>query len=375
MNKWEVRMATIRKRCMPSGKIAWQVDFNDVGGRRRSKQFRTRREADAFLVNARAEVSSGSYVHDFDSVTVETAAALWLDYCAKRCEQGRRMEKTTWIGYECHVRLHICNTEFGIGNLKLSRLNKKVVAGFRDGLLARGRSDRTTRKILSSLSLILKYAQEDGLTLRNPVDGMRVLRTSRLHRKIDVPSRDDVRNLVAAASERFRPYLIVAALCGLRASEQRALHWPDVDFDQSLVHVRRRVDAYNEFGEPKSSAGYRSVPMGPMVSNTLRSWKLMCPPSSLDLVFPTKRGGVQSHSNILRRHFKPLCVKAGVAMRWHDLRHMAVSLWIEQGFPPKAIMEFAGHSSIQLTFDLYGHLLPSPDYQQGMAEVEARLLG
>ncbi len=62
-------------------------------------------------------------------------------------------------------------------------------------------------------------------------------------------------------------------------------------------------------------------------------------------------------------------------MRWHDLRHFAVSLWIEQNFPPKAIMEFAGHSSIQLTFDLYGHLLPSPDHQQGMAEIETRFLG
>ena len=65
----------------------------------------------------------------------------------------------------------------------------------------------------------------------------------------------------------------------------------------------------------------------------------------------------------------------GIQMRWHDLRHFAVSLWIEQGFPPRAIMEFAGHSSIQLTFDLYGHLLPSPDHQQGMAEIEAKLLG
>ena len=67
--------------------------------------------------------------------------------------------------------------------------------------------------------------------------------------------------------------------------------------------------------------------------------------------------------------------QVGVEMRWHDLRHFAVSLWIEQNFSPKAIMEFAGHSSIQLTFNLYGHLLPSPDHQQGMAEVEARFLG
>jgi len=38
-------------------------------------------------------------------------------------------------------------------------------------------------------------------------------------------------------------------------------------------------------------------------------------------------------------------------------------------------MEFAGHSSIQMTYDLYGHLLPSPDYEKGMVEIEARLFG
>lgn len=62
-------------------------------------------------------------------------------------------------------------------------------------------------------------------------------------------------------------------------------------------------------------------------------------------------------------------------MRWHDLRHFAVSLWIEQGFSIKEIMIFAGHSSIQMTMERYGHLFPSPDHQKAMAMVEAKLLG
>ena len=184
-----------------------------------------------------------------------------------------------------------------------------------------------------------------------------------------------MRRLIDAAPEDLKPLLKVATICGLRASETRGLQWEDIDFRDSQIHVRRRADAFNELGETKSDAGSRSIPMGPMVSNALRRWRLACPPSSIDLVFPTKRGTIQSHSNILKRHFKPLCREVGIDLRWHDLRHFAVSLWIEQGFTIKEVMTFAGHSSVQMTMDRYGHLFPSPDHQRGMAEVESRLLG
>ena len=92
-------------------------------------------------------------------------------------------------------------------------------------------------------------------------------------------------------------------------------------------------------------------------------------------MFPATDGSVADHSNTLRRHFKPLCKTVGVTMRWHDLRHFAVSLWIEQGFSIKEVMVFAGHASVQMTMERYGHLFPTPDHQRGMAQVEQRLFG
>jgi integrase len=61
--------------------------------------------------------------------------------------------------------------------------------------------------------------------------------------------------------------------------------------------------------------------------------------------------------------------------RLYHLLRPAVSLWIEQGFSIKEIMTFAGHPSIQMTMERYGHLFPSPDHQKAMAIVEAKLLG
>jgi hypothetical protein len=49
-------MATVRKRKLPGGAIAWQVDYKDAAGNRRHKQFRTRKEADEYLTKAKSEV-------------------------------------------------------------------------------------------------------------------------------------------------------------------------------------------------------------------------------------------------------------------------------------------------------------------------------
>ena len=60
---------------------------------------------------------------------------------------------------------------------------------------------------------------------------------------------------------------------------------------------------------------------------------------------------------------------------FHALRHAAASLFIEQGWGPKKIQSMMGHSSIQVTFDIYGHLFPDmEDDAKAMAEIEARLL-
>ena len=67
----------------------------------------------------------------------------------------------------------------------------------------------------------------------------------------------------------------------------------------------------------------------------------------------------------LKRHFKPAVARTGLppALRFHDLRHTYAGLLIAQNAHPKAIQERIGYSSIQVTFDVYGHLLPGVSEQ------------
>jgi integrase len=194
--------------------------------------------------------------------------------------------------------------------------------------------------------------------------------------------------MVAAMPDRWRPLLLTAIFTGLRSSELRGLRWEDVDLKTGELHVRQRADRYNVIGSPKSKAGHRTVPLGPEVRNLLREWRLRCPRSELDLVFPTSSGGIDRHSDIVRR-FKSIVRKAGLTNSegepkytgLHTLRHFYASWCINpedrggQGLPPKVVQERLGHSSIVMTLDTYGHLFPRGDDADKLAKAERALLG
>jgi len=81
-----------------------------------------------------------------------------------------------------------------------------------------------------------------------------------------------------------------------------------------------------------------------------------------ELVFPSEAGTPIEMNNFSERVFKPLLAHARLRrMRFHDLRHTFGSLLIQAGAPLTYVKEQMGHSSIKITVDIYGHLIPSAD--------------
>ena len=187
--------------------------------------------------------------------------------------------------------------------------------------------------------------------------------------------------MLNAVQGRLRPFLIAAIFTGMRASELRGLSWDDVDFDAGVIRVTQRADRWNVMGPPKSKAGRREIPMTPMLENTLREWQPRCPDSDLRIVFPTRKGTIQRQPGI-DAQYRPLQIKCGLVNEHgrskyglHDLRHFFASWLIDQEFPPKRIQAILGHSSIQMTFDVYGHLFPAEDDRDKLATAELALVG
>ena len=215
---------------------------------------------------------------------------------------------------------------------------------------------------------------------------------------VDIPTPGEIRAFVAALDGRWRPVLLTAVFTGLRASELRGLPWKDVDLDRAVIHVRQRADRLHKIGPPKSASSERTIPLPPIVVNTLKEWRLACPRGPLGLVFPTGAGNVESHKNITARGLHPAMLTAGVTVDTgkldkdgapvlaakytglHCLRHFFASWLINARsdggleLSPKVVQERLGHSTIAMTLDVYSHLFPRNDDGDELMAAEHALL-
>lgn len=374
-----------RKWTGPNGEIkeAWVVDYTDPKGRH-IETFDRKKDADERHAEIRVDVRKGIHTARSKSITVAQAAEDWI----KAVELDGR-EASTVAQYRQHA--HHINER--IGNRKLANLTTPLINKFRDDLLEGGLSRAMARKVLSSLKSLLKDAQRRGNVAQNVALSVKQIDADkrgegRLETGIDIPTTEEIRALIAALSDRWRPLFLTAIFTGLRSSELRGLRWRDADLKGGELHVRQRADRYNEIGKPKSKAGNRTVPLGPMVLNVLREWKVRCPKSELGLVFPTSRGRIYLHNNIVRA-LKATMLAAGLTddngepkyTGLHALRHFYASWCINpvdrggQGLPPKVVQVRLGHSSIVMTMDTYGHLFPpGEDESKRLANAEHALL-
>lgn len=390
-------MATIRKRIwrtdLGKRRIAWQVDYRDAFNRRKSKQFSSQEEARTWLETTDLRASSTSA----KGKTVADATRAWIDRA-----QANGLERSTVESYEWSRRY----IDPYIGSILLAELTQEQVITFRKEL-ASARSPATAERAVHTLKMMLNEAVNAGWVGRNVARRLRSAQSPR-HRqaqrkKINVPLRADLRAIIrflergvkalrekreCAARERDpvkakkledsrnmaeRSRAIFATLfeTGMRPSELRGLAWPQVKFGRGAIEVLQRVDKYNAMGDCKTVASYRHIPVPGYVMTFLREWKDLCPPSELDLVFPTAGGNPISLRN-LEREFSALQIAAGIdrvmvqpdgthrrVKRYtlKDCRHGAASWWIHKRINLKDLTTRMGHSSIQVTFDVYGHLI------------------
>jgi integrase len=376
-------MASIRKRVWKTNgveKTAWVVDYTDQSGKRRLKTFGTKKEADAWAVQARHEVAHGTHAPARNSVTVTEAFVRWIAHC-----DAEGLEYGTIVQRRQHLNLHVAPF---IGREKLSSLTTPRVHQFDAELRTAGRSPVMRRKVITNLKTMLTFAQGQGLVAQNEARGIKLKTDKRsaaakLKEGVDFPSKAEIRTLLDNVSDRWRGFFVVAVFTGLRASELRGLRWADVDLDAGTLAVSQRADAWRRIGAPKSAAGKREIPLVPMAINALKQWQLQCPAGELGLVFPNNAGRVDSLPNIQRRVWEPLQVKCGLLdsaggarYRFHSLRHAAASLFIAHlGWTPKRLQEVMGHRSITMTFDRYGHMFSDPEGdKEAMKKLEAAIV-
>jgi integrase len=392
----------------------WIVEYYDGDKKQhRLKGFKTKRDADARADEIGGEVRKGVHTPASKSDTVAGACAVWID----RAER-LKLEKATIRSYRNHTDLHLIRLidtgkppawEGELGKLKLSKLTLPVANAVQRELTRR-LSPSMARKVMSSLKAILDEAANHALVAYNAASTVKMQRRDRgehkVHAGVDFPLKEELASVIAIITGHWRPLIIVLAFCGLRSSELRGLEWGDViglDTDFPKLRVRQRADEDGEIGKTKTDAAHRHIPLIPLAADELRAWKKLSPrdpeTGELRFVFPNGNGIVENHANISNRGWKEWQIRAGISVPHrgddgkvvrdgegravmkakygvHALRHFFASLMIDQGFGPKRVQALLGHSTIQMTLDVYTHLFPpeQDDDRDRFANAQASVL-
>ena len=381
-------MADIRKR-LSGTKTSYQVRYTDPSTKSgfAYKSFATRKLAQAFRMQkelAEQEALAGIGVRT-EIRSVAQAIDLWLDICERIGRDGREpIEHMTLIEYRRRADVMMRYP----WSKPVQQLVTADIVAFRTWLLETVSRD-LARRTLSSFHSVLLEMKLQGIIRDDPAAGVTIRSGGRYedeNSEIQIPSDQEVRDILAAADEmgnanafmaqvwaRYRPLIYLAAFSGMRSSEIRGLAWNDLYHDR--VEVRQRADARGVIGPVKSRAGRRTIELSRRITDMIFDWRAHCPTCDADLVFPTRRGRPIPANSIRLKAWLPLLRNVGLTEidrssgrdvehpRYtpHSLRHYYASKLIEKKKDAKFIQERMGHSSIEITFNVYGHLMKERD--------------
>lgn len=344
-------MAHVRRARSGTG---WEARYRDPLGKERGRSFSTKREAELFLARQSADIQRGDYL---DPRLARTTFGEWAE---EWLATTVHLKPKTQVSYESILRSRVLPV---FGNARIAAIEQVDVRRFVAQLDKAGDQPGTIRNTFNVLRLVMGTAVGSGAIRANPCSGVRMPKSSRDEMLFLTP--EEVVTLAEAITEEFRTLVLFAAYTGLRAGEIGALRAGRLDLLRRSVDVRESladVKGKLVFGPTKTYAN-RTVRLPGFLAEELATHLAGRQHHSDHLVFTGPTGAPLRHNLFYMRHFKPAVVRAGLpqGLRFHDLRHTCAALLVAQGAHPKAIMERLGHSSIQVTLDRYGHLLPSLD--------------
>jgi integrase len=169
--------------------------------------------------------------------------------------------------------------------------------------------------------------------------------------------------LLAALPPADQAIWATALYAGLRRGELQALRWRDIDFQAGVIRVERSWDEKAGPIAPKSRAGRRRVPLTAPLRAQLAAHRLQQRTNTEALAFVGRRKGAFSAEALLKRS-RTAWKRSGLKpIGLHECRHTYAAFMVAAGVNAKALCAYMGHSSITVTLDRYGHLMPGAEAQ------------
>lgn len=254
-----------------------------------------------------------------------------------------------------------------LGQKRLTALSARDLRLYFESLRERQIGARTIEYVHATLRAALEDAVREELLDRNVAKLVRVARPPKVERE---PLTVDEVKVLLRHHRDHRLFALIStfALLGLRRSEALGLTWSDVDLDSGWLQIRRglqRVNGQLVSMPTKTARSRRTIPLPRLLVDALRQHRDAQEKERVELaeswpdlgyVFTTPIGTPIDPRNCTRI-IQTACRQAGVrVVRLHDFRHGCVSVLLGLGVPPRTAMDIAGHSTIEMTMNVYGHV-------------------
>ncbi len=324
--------------------------------RKLTRTFATLAEARSWRADALAATDRGA-LRAPTATTLAEAAADWLAGAEDgtiRTRSGQLYKPATLRGYHQALDDHVLPA---IGTSKLSALTTTDLQHLVDRWQGSGLAESTIRNAIKPLQAIYRRAASRGGLPVNPTRDLEL--PAPRPREVEAVGPDSAAALIAAVPDPDRAVWATALYAGLRYGELRALRWDAVDLATGTVRIVASWDPKAGPVAPKTRTSQRTVPMPGVLRDLLLEHRIREDPD-VDEALVFGIDGEPFHGATLYRRAGRAWRTAGLdgRLRLHQCRHTYASYMIAAGVNAKALTAYMGHSSIKVTFDLYGHLFP-----------------
>jgi integrase len=345
--------------------------YEDVAGKRvhrnlrigTVREFPRRREAEKAVMSLRSTINSG-----FRSP--ETVSDLVAHYRKHELTLERKAYATV-EAHESYLTLHILPKW---QDYKLSEVKTVAVELWLDSM---DLAPATKTKIRNIMSAVYSHGIRHEWISFNPISKVRC--SAKRLREPDVLTPSEFQALLRELPLRERAAVMLAGSTGLRRSELFALRWSDVNFFTMEVAVTRSC-VRNHFGDTKTEASRKPVPLHDSVSKILAEWRsASLYKSDEDFLFPSLRmNGTQPlmPDMVLRKIIRPALERAGVTGKtvgWHSFRHSLATNLRSLGVDVKVAQELLRHANSRTTMDLYTQAVSADKRSASLKQVQLLL--
>ena len=266
-----------------------------------------------------------------------------------------KVKQSTYANYRMKADKHIL-PEFG--GMRYDQLTVQMLHNFIENKLRSGLSSKYVSDIIIVFKSMAKFVSRVH-SFRNILADVLLPKAEKKELKLLTDSQQ--KQLCKYLMNNMNPTSICVLLSlytGLRVGEICGLMWSDIDFEKSMLTVRRTVQRISTeshgtkltVDSPKSRSSVRMIPIPIFIMNMLRKFR------SNDNSYILSGTEKVIEPRTLQRRFKMILKKAGLpSTNYHSLRHMFATNCISVGFDVKTLSEILGHASVETTLNRYVH--------------------